>query len=542
MTRFSRLALRAAGVLLLLPSLACCDRAERLDITSPWFSLHEDQLALFASYSGWDTARQRRFTHRQIWDEALRMIAEARSLILVSVFLFDNFYAPEQPDWDVVEALTQALLNKQRDNPDIVIALVLDPSNRAYGRRVAPAVQRLLDGGVDVFYSDLLTTRAHSPLGFVEAGHHLGRWASQATSSTLGWASKALYNAISLPVIEPFDGTRITLQTALNAALIKANHRKIVVSDGPRGFAALVTSSNPHNASVNSTNFAITVSGGLAEYIYDVQRSDIEQAIRLRDRDYVLWHTGASASYRRDYLTRILPDFDRDRIPDAETPGDCTRARFLTEHSIEEAVIGMLDGVQPDDQVRIQMFYLSDPHVLDALMRAARRVRNPMRLLLDPNKDAFGRIKDGTPNRQVAALLSDHLQPAERRRLRRVFPEHFAGDTLLPLNLEVRWFDTHGEQNHAKIMSIVDPAAGKYALINGSANWTGKNLDNINMEANLQVECAPRLVGAFNAWFDRFYQNTGSEHYSVPYEHPVYSQHTGMARWLRGERWGFVAW
>ena len=50
------------------------------------------------------------------------------------------------------------------------------------------------------------------------------------------------------------------------------------------------------------------------------------------------------------------------------------------------------------------------------------------------------------------------------------------------------------------------------------------------------------FIGTFNAWFDRFYHNTGSAHYSVPYEHPVYSQHTGMRRWLNGERWGFVAW
>ena len=542
MKRPSRLALTTAAALLLVPLLACCGRIERLDVSSPWFELREDQLGLFASYSGWDTRHQRRFSQLNIGPKALQMIAEARSVILVSVFLFDNFYAPQEPSWDVVEAVTLALLDKKRQNPDIVIAIILDPSNRAYDRRVAPAVQRLIDAGVDVFYSDLLTTRAHTPLSFVEAGHHFGRIASQATSGALGWTFKSLNHAIRLPYMEPFDGAAITLQMALNAALIKANHRKILATDGPRGFAALVSSANPHNASVGSTNFAISVEGDLAKYIYDVQRSDIEQAIKLRDRDYVVWHTDASRDYRRHYLARTLPDFDRDQLQRTATTPGAARAGFITENSIERAVIGMLDDVQPDDQVRIQMFYLSDPHVLNALMRAAERVRTPVRLLLDPNKDAFGRVKDGTPNRQVAALLMNRLQGDELRRLRRLFPDHIVDGRLRALNLEVRWFDTHGEQNHAKIMSITNPATGKFALMNGSANWTGKNLDNINMEANLQVAGAPQLVAAFNQWFDLFYHNAEGQHFSVAYDHPVYSRHTGLSRWINGERWGFVAW
>jgi hypothetical protein len=56
------------------------------------------------------------------------------------------------------------------------------------------------------------------------------------------------------------------------------------------------------------------------------------------------------------------------------------------------------------------------------------------------------------------------------------------------------------------------------------------------------VEGAPQLVAAFNQWFDLFYHNAEGQHFSVAYDHPIYSRHTGLSRWVNGERWGFVAW
>ncbi len=72
-----------------------------------------------------------------------------------------------------------------------------------------------------------------------------------------------------------------------------------------------------------------------------------------------------------------------------------------------------------------------------------------VRVLLDPNKDAFGRQKNGIPNRQVASEL------------------HAAG-------IPIRWCDTHGEQNHSKM--IVKYNDQQAELIVGSANFTARNL------------------------------------------------------------------
>ena len=50
------------------------------------------------------------------------------------------------------------------------------------------------------------------------------------------------------------------------------------------------------------------------------------------------------------------------------------------------------------------MFYLSERKIISAIKKAhSRKVK--VRLLLDPNKDAFGREKNGIPNRSVAYEL-----------------------------------------------------------------------------------------------------------------------------------------
>ena len=52
-----------------------------------------------------------------------------------------------------------------------------------------------------------------------------------------------------------------------------------------------------------------------------------------------------------------------------------------------------------------QVFYLSHRSDVDAIPNAAGRVKKPIRLVLGPNKDAFGKEKDGTPNRKATAQM-----------------------------------------------------------------------------------------------------------------------------------------
>ena len=299
--------------------------------------------------------------------------------------------------------------------------------------------------------------------------------------------------------------------------MLKANHRKILVADdGEGGFEAFVTSANPHNPSANHTNTALSVWGEPADYVYAVLREDIAHCISLGPL-YCNWHYQADKAYRKAYLDKHLPPATLN-LEEPLTPSvDRTVAvRFLTEMEIARDVIAALENVKPGDEVRIQMFTLAYQPVLDAILQASTVVQTPIRLLLDANKDAFNVKKIGTPNRQVADYL---LKKAAKRGGR----------------IEVRWYSTHGEQNHAKIMTIANPETGKWYMSTGSCNWTGRNMAGVNMESNIVVEGAEETVREFNRYFDLFWTNKDGMEYSLDYE--AYRDETGPDRkWRFGEK------
>ena len=108
-----------------------------------------------------------------------------------------------------------------------------------------------------------------------------------------------------------------------------------------------------------------------------------------------------------------------------------------------------------------------------------------MRLLLDPNKDAFGRTKSGLPNRPVAAELVSRSDGA----------------------IKLRWYRTHGEQFHAKLVMV---SCGERSWLTlGSANLTRRNVGDYNLEANLAVEAASStaLVQELERWFETLWSN-----------------------------------
>ena len=157
-------------------------------------------------------------------------------------------------------------------------------------------------------------------------------------------------------------------------------------------------------------------------------------------------------------------------------------------------MISTLDATGQGDSIDIAMFYLSDRGVIRALLDADRRGAKT-RIILDPNKDSFGREKGGIPNRQVAYELT-------RKSSGRIL---------------VRWFDTHGEQFHAKL--VVVRHAGRLTMFGGSANLTRRNLRDYNLEADLMV-IAPRdatVSRRVMGYVERIWTNRGGQ-YTVEYE------------------------
>jgi phosphatidylserine/phosphatidylglycerophosphate/cardiolipin synthase-like enzyme len=120
--------------------------------------------------------------------------------------------------------------------------------------------------------------------------------------------------------------------------------------------------------------------------------------------------------------------------------------------------------------------------LLEAADRGAR-----VRLILDPNRDAFGRQKDGVPNRPVANELV--TKSGER--------------------IQVRWYRTHGEQFHTKIAMV--RRGDRFVASLGSANLTRRNIGNYNLEANIAVEtdAGSALAIEMQGYFDRMWNNDG---------------------------------
>ncbi|HKK19011.1 MAG TPA: phospholipase D-like domain-containing protein, partial [Opitutales bacterium] len=75
---------------------------------------------------------------------------------------------------------------------------------------------------------------------------------------------------------------------------------------------------------------------------------------------------------------------------------------------------------------------------------------------------------------------------------------------------------THGEQFHSKVLRISGPQ--QEVLFLGSANWTRRNIGNLNLESNLLFENAVSMNQAFDNYFNSVWQNEGAHTESLPYE------------------------
>jgi phosphatidylserine/phosphatidylglycerophosphate/cardiolipin synthase-like enzyme len=170
----------------------------------------------------------------------------------------------------------------------------------------------------------------------------------------------------------------------------------------------------------------------------------------------------------------------------AVDPGDAVQLSFLTEEAIRDQLLDAIDTTRNGDSIRIATFYLSDRQIIGSLLRAAGRGVT-VQLILDPNRDAFGRQKDGVPNRPVANELV--TKSGER--------------------IQVRWYRTHGEQFHTKLALITH---GDRLIVSlGSANLTRRNIGNFNLEANVAIEmtAAAPLAAQMQGYFTRLWSNEG---------------------------------
>lgn len=390
-----------------------------------------------------------RHSEQRIFDELFALIEGAERFILVDMFLFNPFQGEVREEQRALaRELTEHLLRQKARHPDMQILVITDPLNTLYGGLEVEHLRRLEQAGVSVTYTDLTQLRDSNPLYSALWRSFVGHWGNSPGSA--------------LP--NPIGEGRVSVRSYLALMNFKANHRKVAIADRGEGYVGLVTSANPHDASSAHGNVALRFEGAAVADLLASERAVL-----------------------------ALSGGPEPRVSIAATAGAGEGSlRVLTERAIERALLETVAAAEPGDLLDVAVFYLADRDVMDALLAAqARGVR--LRVLLDPNKDAFGRTKNGIPNRQVAREL------------------HQAG-------APVRWCDTHGEQCHAKFLLLRDRDGGAKLLL-GSANFTRRNLDDYNLETSVLLEGRAEQAALADAagWFERVWNNEPGRRFSVEY-------------------------
>lgn len=397
----------------------------------------------------------------EIFDEILRLIGQAESFVLIDMFLFNNSGSESVEHRLLSAELVEALVRRKTEQPELEVIVISDPLNTLYGGSVSPWFEKLRQAGIPVTETNLKPLRDSNP-----AWSSLWRVCCQwfGNNPEGGWLPNAL-------------GTQpVTIRSYLALLNFKANHRKVMVVDEGETLRALVTSANPHDGSSRHSNIAISFTGPAA---FDILKS--ERA--------VLNMSGQTNAT----LDRLVVKANTHQATDLHATG---KIAVKTESAILDSALQMITGAQSGSQLDLAFFYLSHREIVAALLNAHERGVN-LRVLLDANNEAFGHQKSGIPNRQVALEL------------------HNAG-------IPVRWCNTFGEQCHSKSL-VLRPETGATELLLGSANFTRRNLDDLNLETNVwvAVPAESEIAIKATAFFEQQWQSgPGSDPVmSLPYEH-----------------------
>ncbi|MGB7289489.1 MAG: phospholipase D-like domain-containing protein [Candidatus Macondimonas sp.] len=403
----------------------------------------------------WQDATGRRHTDQTIFEAELAMIRGARRLIVADQFLYNPWRGAAAGDFQPLCArFTDALVAQRSRYPELRAVLITDPVNTAYGAEWPPHFQQLQDAGVEVVLTPLKRLADSNPA-----------WS---------WLWRTLLRHLALDGLgrfpHPFKPGRVRLATYLRLLHFKANHRKTLIADEDDHWMGLVSSSNPHDGSCWHHNLALQFKGAAVGDLLASENAVLALACRM---------------------PIVLPALSAETAPRAPAEGSL-RLAVLTETAIRERLLVELMRTGRGDRVAVAVFYLAHRGVIRTLIDAHRRGAG-VRVLLDANHDAFGRQKNGIPNRPVAWEL------------------HRAG-------IAVRWVNTHGEQAHGKFV-LIQRTDGSASLVSGSANFTRRNLDGFNLETDVVVS-GPADHPAFRhvqAYFDRQWGNEGGIAFSLPY-------------------------
>jgi phosphatidylserine/phosphatidylglycerophosphate/cardiolipin synthase-like enzyme len=406
----------------------------------------------------------RRICRQEIFDQVFAIISQAERFIVLDMFFWNGFQGKiREEQRDLAGELTAALIKRKQSVPDLKIIAITDPINTVYGGSRNRHFEDLEKAGIPVILTDLSKLRDSNPL-------YSAFWRTFFRFIPRGFPVRCRH---------PFDseGERIPLRAFLDLLNFKANHRKVIFADSPsvngREVNSLVLSANPHTASSAHNNVALLVTGPLLTDLVASEQAVLDfSGMRIRLSSIISQNRLVQVGIRKEENMVSL--------------------RVLTEGKIRKALLETFSSLGEGDSLDVAMFYLSDREIIRSLVNASRRgVR--VRLILDPSQDAFGYAKNGIPNRQAAR---DLLGKGSR--------------------IMLRWYKTHGEQFHTKLVSVTKKDATGLLFV-GSANLTKRNIGNKGLETDLMVEGRGKIFSDARNYFETLWFNRGAD-YTLAYD------------------------
>jgi phosphatidylserine/phosphatidylglycerophosphate/cardiolipin synthase-like enzyme len=373
---------------------------------------------------------------QQIFQRMLQVVKDAEQFVVVDMFLFNNYQHKGQHFPPVSQQFTDTLIAKKTNNPDMSIWFITDEVNTNYNAAPNPLLEQMKQAGIHVVITNLDPLRDSTPV-YSAVWRTFFQWFGQ---SGKGW----------IPNLMATDGPDVTLRSYLKLLNVKANHRKVVASEK----TAIVSSGNIHDASAYHSNIGFEVTGPVIGDIIQAEQAVVDMSGGGQLPVYDASAQTSSSS------SDSSPSSEAAKESESEGP---IRLQYLTEGKVNDALLYEINQTGKGDTLWMGMFYIASPKVLEALLDASKRGTD-IRLVLDPNENAFGQEKIGIPNRPVAAELHDKSSGS----------------------IQIRWYNTTKEQYHTKMMYIAK-AAGDHIVIGGSTNFTPRNLNDYNLENDMWI-------------------------------------------------------
>ncbi|PLX27200.1 phospholipase [Candidatus Parcubacteria bacterium] len=397
---------------------------------------------------------------QQIFDRIFSIIEEAKDYILIDMFLFNDWQGGSTQSYrQLSHELTEKIINKKTEEPEIKIDFITDPINNTYSSKYSPQLQAMQKAGVNVIITEHKALRDSN---FI----YSAIW-----RTFFAWLPDNMFKIFPHPFSKTESG--VSLQSYLTMLNFKANHRKVIIADQDDDMISIISSANPHDGSSAHSNVAFEIKGDFWKSIWFSESAVANLSGQMIQSPPMLLES-TYAFQNHDHNISI---------------------ELITENKIKQKIIQAIDASNQEDDVMLAMFYLSDRGVVDSLLKAAKRGAD-IRLILDPNKDAFGYEKNGIPNRSASYEL---IKKSKGK-------------------IRIKWYDTHGEQFHTKML-IVSHKNGPSRIILGSANLTRRNLSNYNLEMDVATIAPTSSVFVQNttSYFNRIWSNE-DEYYTQIYE------------------------